>query len=205
MLRGTQPTVIQSAILRAEIQTDEAVSYGTLRKGNAKRKGVEETNKQRGWGNDNKGRKNYHIPIKHVAPINAVRGEHEPGTCYECGSRVHFRNTCRKLTRAPGQVGNRVTIKENRNTRNNRNQVKGRAFNVNAVGALQDPNVVTSNEYIINGQKTKQNKQNRAREWKEHEKSKPKNSYWLDMRGIDQKAQIKGSKVCYDWKAWIEE
>nr|GFC76815.1 putative reverse transcriptase domain-containing protein [Tanacetum cinerariifolium] len=25
----------------------------------------------------------------------------------------------------------------------NRNQVKGRAFNVNAVGALQDPNVVT--------------------------------------------------------------
>ncbi|GKE78564.1 putative reverse transcriptase domain-containing protein, partial [Tanacetum coccineum] len=31
----------------------------------------------------------------------------------------------------------------NRNTRNNGNQAKGRAFNVNAVGALQDPNVVT--------------------------------------------------------------
>ncbi|GJU84368.1 hypothetical protein Tco_1291914 [Tanacetum coccineum] len=48
-----------------------------------------------------------------------------------------------KLTRAPGQMGNRLTVEGNRNTRNNRNQVKRRAFNVNAVGALQDPNVVT--------------------------------------------------------------
>nr|GFB44722.1 putative reverse transcriptase domain-containing protein [Tanacetum cinerariifolium] len=29
------------------------------------------------------------------------------------------------------------------NSRNNENQVKGRAFNVNAVGALKDPNVMT--------------------------------------------------------------
>ncbi|GKA57619.1 putative reverse transcriptase domain-containing protein [Tanacetum coccineum] len=60
------------------------------------------------------------MPIKHVAPINAVRGGYKPRTCYECGSR-----------------------KGNRNSRNNRNQVKGRAFNVNAVDTLQDPNVVT--------------------------------------------------------------
>ncbi|GKC62473.1 putative reverse transcriptase domain-containing protein [Tanacetum coccineum] len=33
--------------------------------------------------------------------------------------------------------------RRNQNTRNSGNQVKGRAFNVNAVGALQDPNVVT--------------------------------------------------------------
>ncbi|GJW96035.1 putative reverse transcriptase domain-containing protein [Tanacetum coccineum] len=33
--------------------------------------------------------------------------------------------------------------KGNRNTRNHRNQARGRAFNVNAVGALQDPKVVT--------------------------------------------------------------
>ncbi|GJX79277.1 putative reverse transcriptase domain-containing protein [Tanacetum coccineum] len=180
------------AILRDEILTDEAVSCGTLTKGNKKIKGVEETSKQGGWGNDNKRAKvskgfvaatphrngyagphpkcakcwthhpeggpclvcfncqkpghfarNCRMPIKQVAPINAVRGEHEPGTCYECGSREHFRNTCPKLTRAPGQVGNRLTIEGNRNTRNNGNQVKGRAFNVNAVGALQDPNVMT--------------------------------------------------------------
>nr|GEZ97430.1 putative reverse transcriptase domain-containing protein [Tanacetum cinerariifolium] len=39
--------------------------------------------------------------------------------------------------------GNRLTIEGNRNVRNNGNQVKERAFNVNAIEARQDPNVVT--------------------------------------------------------------
>ncbi|GJZ93729.1 putative reverse transcriptase domain-containing protein [Tanacetum coccineum] len=86
--------------------------------------------------------RNCHSPIKRVAPINAVRGGYEPRICYECGSREHYQNTCPKLNITPGQVGNRLTIKGNYNSRNNENQVKGRAFNVNAVGALQDPNVV---------------------------------------------------------------
>nr|GEY25732.1 hypothetical protein [Tanacetum cinerariifolium] len=135
MLRATQPTTIQSEILRAGILNDEAVSYGTLTKGNEKRKGVEESSKQGGGRNDNKRAKvskgfvasttyrneydrsllkcakclayhpkdrpclvcfncqkpghiarNYRSPIKQVAPINAVRGGYEPGTCYECGS-----------------------------------------------------------------------------------------------------------------------
>ncbi|GJX57359.1 putative reverse transcriptase domain-containing protein [Tanacetum coccineum] len=129
MLRATQPTTIQSEILRAGILTDEAVSCSTLTKGNEKRKRVEETSKQGGWGNDNKRAKvskgfvaatphrngyvgphpkcakcwtyhpeggpylvcfncqklghfvrNYRMPIKQVAPINAVIGEHELGT-----------------------------------------------------------------------------------------------------------------------------
>ncbi|GKE86982.1 reverse transcriptase domain-containing protein [Tanacetum coccineum] len=48
MLRATQPTTIQSAILRAGILTDKAVSCGTLTKGNEKIKGVEKTSKQGG-------------------------------------------------------------------------------------------------------------------------------------------------------------
>ncbi|GKA96434.1 putative reverse transcriptase domain-containing protein [Tanacetum coccineum] len=87
--------------------------------------------------------RNCRMPIKQVVPINAVRGGYELGTCYECGSRKHYLNTCPKLNLAPGQVGNRLTVEGNQNTRNNGNQVKGRAFNVNVVGALQDPNVVT--------------------------------------------------------------
>ncbi|GJU44434.1 putative reverse transcriptase domain-containing protein [Tanacetum coccineum] len=87
--------------------------------------------------------RNCHSTIKQVASINVVRGGYEPGTCYKYGSRKHYRNTCPKLNLAPGQVGNRLTIKGNQNSRNNENQVKGRAFNVNAVGALQDPNVLT--------------------------------------------------------------
>ncbi|GKD56708.1 hypothetical protein Tco_1290095 [Tanacetum coccineum] len=42
MLRATQPTTIQNAILRAGILTDEAVSCGTLTKGNDKRKVIED-------------------------------------------------------------------------------------------------------------------------------------------------------------------
>ncbi|GJR86135.1 putative reverse transcriptase domain-containing protein [Tanacetum coccineum] len=54
MLRATQPTTIQNAILRAGILTDEAVSCGTLTKGSDKRKGVEESSKTRGSWKDNK-------------------------------------------------------------------------------------------------------------------------------------------------------
>nr|GEX70713.1 reverse transcriptase domain-containing protein [Tanacetum cinerariifolium] len=182
---ATQPNTIQSAILRAGILTDEAVSCGTLTKGNEKIKGVEESSKQGGGRNDDKRTKvskgfmasttyrneyvgslpkcakcfahhpkdraclvcfncqkpghiarNYCSPVKQVAPINAVRGGYKPGTCYECGSHEHYQNTYPKLNLAPGQVGNRLTIEGSQKSRNNRNQVKGRAFNVNAVGAL---------------------------------------------------------------------
>ncbi|GJZ30732.1 putative reverse transcriptase domain-containing protein [Tanacetum coccineum] len=54
MLRATQPTTIQSVILRAGILTDEAVSCGTLIKGNEKRKGMEESSKHGSGRNDDK-------------------------------------------------------------------------------------------------------------------------------------------------------
>nr|GEW65868.1 hypothetical protein [Tanacetum cinerariifolium] len=166
MLRATQPTTIQSVILRAGILTNKAVSCGTLTKGNEKRKGVEESSKQGGERNDNKRAKvskgfvasntyrneydrslpkcakclayhpkdrpclvcfncqkpghiarNCRSPIKQMAPINAVRGGYEPGTCYECGSHEHYRNTYLKLNLAP-------------------------------VGALQDLNIVTATFYL---------------------------------------------------------
>ncbi|GKD08643.1 putative reverse transcriptase domain-containing protein, partial [Tanacetum coccineum] len=84
--------------------------------------------------------------IQNVLSVGLIipRGGYEPRTCYECGSREHYRNTCLKLNLALSQVGNHLTFEGNRNSRNNGNQVKWRAFNVNAVGTLQDPNVVTS-------------------------------------------------------------
>ncbi|GKC18157.1 hypothetical protein Tco_1014939 [Tanacetum coccineum] len=54
MLRATQPTTIQNAILRAGILTDEAVSCGTLTKSNDKRKAVEEAGKPGKSWKDNK-------------------------------------------------------------------------------------------------------------------------------------------------------
>ncbi|GJR27311.1 putative reverse transcriptase domain-containing protein [Tanacetum coccineum] len=62
--------------------------------------------------------------------------------CYECGSPDHFCNTCPKLKQAPGQVGNRLTIKGSHNAMTNGKQARGRTFTVNAVEAHRDPNVV---------------------------------------------------------------
>ncbi|GJX51114.1 putative reverse transcriptase domain-containing protein [Tanacetum coccineum] len=82
-------------------------------------------------------------PVKQVAPVSVVRIGDNQRVCYECGSSEHLRNTCPKLNRAPGQAGNRLALEGNRNTRNNRNQARGRDFSVNAVDAVQDPNVIT--------------------------------------------------------------
>ncbi|GKB90759.1 putative reverse transcriptase domain-containing protein [Tanacetum coccineum] len=194
MLRATQLTTIQTAILRARILTDEAVSCGTLTKGSDKRKGVDEPSKTGGFWKDNKKAKTgtgfvattparneagnsnpkcnkcftHHpvngfcrlcfncqkpghfvrdcrAPVRQVAPVNAVRMNNNPRVCHECGSPDHFRNTCPKLNRAPGQTGNQLAIEGSRNNRSNGNQVRGRAYNVNvnAMEAVQDPNVVT--------------------------------------------------------------
>ncbi|GJV90448.1 putative reverse transcriptase domain-containing protein [Tanacetum coccineum] len=166
MLRATQPTTIQNAILRAGILTDEAISCGTLTKGSDKRKGVEESSKTGGSWKDNKkaktgtgfvatapprneiassSSKDCRAPVRQVAPVNVVRMSNNSRVCYECGSPDHFRNTCPKMNRAPGQAGNQLALEGSRNNRSNGNQVRGRAYNVNvnAMEVVQDPNVVT--------------------------------------------------------------
>ncbi|GJW71223.1 reverse transcriptase domain-containing protein [Tanacetum coccineum] len=105
MLRATQPTTIQSAILTAGILTDEVIRCGTLTKGNDKRKEMEESNKQGSTWKDNK-------KSKTVIGV--------------CGDR-----------KEPVGFGG------NKNTQNNGNQARGKAFNGNAVEALQDPKVMT--------------------------------------------------------------
>nr|GEY82852.1 reverse transcriptase domain-containing protein [Tanacetum cinerariifolium] len=127
MIQATQPAIIQSAILRAI--TDEAVSCGTLTKGNEKRKGVEETN--------------WRALVKQVAPINAVKMGYNQRVYYDCGSPDHLLNTCPKMQRAPDQAGNTLAFEGKHNAQNNGNLARGRACNINAADALQDPNVMT--------------------------------------------------------------
>ncbi|GJV73101.1 putative reverse transcriptase domain-containing protein [Tanacetum coccineum] len=153
-----------SRIKRVGILTDEAVNYGTLTKGNEKRKGVEEAGKSGGLWRDSKKEKvgtdhadcittvkkpdhfakDCRASFKQVAHVNAVRMGYNQRVCYECGSPDHLRNTCPKMQCAPGQAGNPLALEGNRNARNNGNPARGRAFNTNAVAALQDPNILTS-------------------------------------------------------------
>ncbi|GJT90834.1 putative reverse transcriptase domain-containing protein [Tanacetum coccineum] len=84
-------------------------------------------------------------PFKRAVPGNEVRVGNNRKVCYECGSRDHFQYHCPRLNRAPGQTGNELALKGNHNNRNNGNQTRGRAYNVNvnAAEALRDPKVVT--------------------------------------------------------------
>ncbi|GJV76834.1 putative reverse transcriptase domain-containing protein [Tanacetum coccineum] len=164
MLWATQPTTIQSAILKAGIHTDEAVHCGTLTRRNDKRKEMEESSKQGSTWRDNKKSKTgsgfvvivpprndnkpgyyarqFWAPIRQVAHVNAVRMGQNQRACYECRSLDHFRNDCPKWKQATGQARNPLALKGSRNTQNNRNQARVRAFNGNAVEALQDLKVV---------------------------------------------------------------
>ncbi|GJW23849.1 putative reverse transcriptase domain-containing protein [Tanacetum coccineum] len=143
MLKATQPTTIQDAILRVDILTDEAINCGTLSKSNEKRKAVEVTSKSGGSWRDKKEAKmgagfvptappknefgpghfdkDCRAPFKRETPVNTIRMGHNQKACYECGSPDHIQYNCPKLYRAPGRAFN---------------------VNVNAVEALQDPKVV---------------------------------------------------------------
>ncbi|GKB85403.1 putative reverse transcriptase domain-containing protein [Tanacetum coccineum] len=149
MLRATQPTTIQSDILKVRILTNEAVRCGTLTWSSEKRKEVEETSKQGGSWKDNKKEK---VGKGFVAtaptrnenvgsyPKCAKCSAYQPksGPCRLCFNCLEIGTYCQRLS---GAVKAGAPISAVRMGNNQR--ARGRAFNVNEVDALKDPNVVT--------------------------------------------------------------
>ncbi|GKA21869.1 putative reverse transcriptase domain-containing protein [Tanacetum coccineum] len=113
MLRATQPTTIQNAILRAGILTDEAVSCGTLTKGNDKRKAVEESSKSGGSWKDNKNAKMGTGFVATAPPRNESASSNPKcsrcntshpangpcNVCFNCQKPGHFARNCLALIR----------------------------------------------------------------------------------------------------------
>nr|GEW77579.1 putative reverse transcriptase domain-containing protein [Tanacetum cinerariifolium] len=149
----------KSAILKDGILNDEAVRCGTLTISSEKRKEMEEKSKKRGSWKDNKKAKvgkgfvatdpprNENVgsyskcsAYRPCASVSVVRIGNNQRVSYECGSSEHLCNTFPKLNRAPGPAENCLALEGNQNTQN---KARGRAFSVNAIDALQDPNVVT--------------------------------------------------------------
>ncbi|GJW36254.1 putative reverse transcriptase domain-containing protein [Tanacetum coccineum] len=113
MLRATQPTTIQSAILKAGILTDEAISCGTLTKGNDKRKVAEESGKSGGSWKDNKKAKVGTVFVVMTHPRNEYASSnpkcsrcnaHLPANgpynvCFNCQKPGHIARYCRSPIR----------------------------------------------------------------------------------------------------------
>ncbi|GJY85356.1 putative reverse transcriptase domain-containing protein [Tanacetum coccineum] len=169
MLQATQPATIQDAILTARILIDEAVCSGTLAKAGEKRKERDEASKSESVGKDKKKAKGGRGFVATVPPRREngnfpkcarCKGFHaEKGPCIakrwakelvmSVGSFGSTTSKLTKMNRGRNQSGNQLAKEGNRNTRGNENRARGRAFNVNAVDALQDPNVVTGT-YSLN-------------------------------------------------------
>ncbi|GJU91690.1 putative reverse transcriptase domain-containing protein, partial [Tanacetum coccineum] len=104
--------------LENEILTDEAVRCGKLTKGNDKRKEIEESSKQGSTWKDNK------------------KSKTGSRACYEYGSLDHLRYDFPKWKQTTRPVRNPLALKGNKNTQNNGNQARGKAFNGNAFAPL---------------------------------------------------------------------
>ncbi|GKE54162.1 hypothetical protein Tco_1489318 [Tanacetum coccineum] len=131
MVAATEPTPIQSVVLKAGVLTDEAIRNGSLKKNTKKRGNGGEPSRDGNVRDDNKISKTGRAFAPTTKP---VRKEY---TWWGQGW----------LNRAQGQGGNRpnqvLVVDGVQGRGNNSNHARRRAFMMGAEEARQDPNIVT--------------------------------------------------------------
>ncbi|GJY41992.1 putative reverse transcriptase domain-containing protein [Tanacetum coccineum] len=163
--------MIQSAILKAGVLTDEAVRNGSLKRSGERRGDDGESSKEGNVKGDNKragtrkvfaqspnllgmSTRDCKAGYMMVNPLNARNPTVARGACYECGGNDHYKSACPRLNRAPRQGGNRpnqdMAIEGGLGSGNNVNPACGRAFVMGAEEALQDPNIMMGTFSLYN-------------------------------------------------------
>ncbi|GKA12033.1 reverse transcriptase domain-containing protein [Tanacetum coccineum] len=134
MVTATEPTTIQSVVLKVGMLTDEAIRNGALKNITEKRVNNEELNRDGNARDDNKRSRTERA---FAIITNPVRKEYTD----------HYKAARPRLKRAPRLGGNHpnqvMAIKGGQGHRNNGNQTRGRDFVMGAYEACQDPNIVT--------------------------------------------------------------
>ncbi|GJU07325.1 putative reverse transcriptase domain-containing protein [Tanacetum coccineum] len=166
MVAATEPTIIQSAVLKDGMLTDEAIRNGALKKNTEKRGNGGELSRKENVRDDNKRSRTGRVfatitnPVRKeytgtapkagprmVTPVSARNLMTARGACFECGGTNHYKAACPRLNWAPRLGGNRqdqpMAIEGGQGHGNNGNQAHGGAFIMGAEEAHQDPNIVT--------------------------------------------------------------
>ncbi|GJX19134.1 putative nucleotidyltransferase, ribonuclease H [Tanacetum coccineum] len=164
MLRATQPTTIQSAILTAVILTDEAVRCETLTKGNDKRKKMGKSSKQGSTWKDNKKSKTELGFVVTVPPKNknvntypkcakcyTFHPENAPWHVMNVGVLTIFVMIAPSGNKQLDRQGTRWLWRETGTPETMGTKQEEKAFNGNAVEALQDPKVMMGT-FTLNNQ-----------------------------------------------------
>nr|GEV84938.1 reverse transcriptase domain-containing protein [Tanacetum cinerariifolium] len=144
MVAATDPPIMQNAILKSRVLTDEAMRNGALKRngGESSKEGnVKGENKRARTGKDCK------VGTRMVNPLNARNPTAARGACFECGGTDHYKSACPRLNRAQLQRGNHpnqaMAIEGGQGRENNYNSEHGRAFVMGAEEARQGPNTET--------------------------------------------------------------
>ncbi|GJZ63217.1 hypothetical protein Tco_0619638 [Tanacetum coccineum] len=171
MVITTEPTTIQSVVLKARMLTGEAIRNGSLNKNTKKIGNVKELSMNENARDDNKRsrtgiafatitnlvRKEYtgttpKVGSRMVNLVNTRNPTTARGVCFECGGTDHYKAACLRLTRSLRLGGNRqnqpMESKGGQGHGNNGNQARGGAFMMGVEEARQDSNIVTGMDWL---------------------------------------------------------
>nr|GEU85381.1 hypothetical protein [Tanacetum cinerariifolium] len=165
MVAATEPTIIQSAVLKSRMLTDEAIRTGSLKKNTEKGGNGRELSRKENVRDDNKrsrtGRalcQGLQVGPRMVTPVSTRNLTTARGACFEYGGTDHYKATCPRLNRAPRPGGNcqnqPMATDRGQGHRNNGNQAREGSFMMGLEEARQDPNIMTGTFTLNNNYAT---------------------------------------------------